>query len=593
MILNRYRPLGVAGTGGYGTVQVAWDTRMQRRVAVKCMDMPQEWRGGFPDSDVFNELSPSQIPGLEEARTAAMLTHPNIVSVYDFEVSQGVAYLIMEWVDGMTLADLLRAVGDNITLDMVTAVYAGVARALEYAHENQVLHLDIKPANILINHAGQVLVTDFGLARLSDTWGYSAARGGTIGYMPPEQMRQEPLDDRCDEWALASVLYEMISGNNPFLARDIPSAIQAIEGAEIVLPSLCMEGLPGEADDIIFYALDPDRNERYATVRDFDEEISPCLGDEQQGRQQLQQAVSSYLADDDSAEDASPAEVSTGFSFLKPQFREKMSGKVSTVSLRIWALLTSMAAALAELPSFDMLGGWTSPLCALAFAGMLVLAFAVPRAGALASLAVLVAALIVHELYIPAVLIGALGLAWFLLVGNDGDAQANAGTLPFVAGAIGLNQIIPMLSGFFLPIGDALKSVVFAWVLAVFLACFGSGSLLGWNVNLGTLDADALQKSFVALAGDPGTYIVLASWLASAAVVSAFVRRGSRASALVGVLLGGAVLIVGAMLMTAVGSSFANWVPNVNYLVPAIISMLLVGLLGWVYAPERPDISGE
>ena len=588
LILNRYRPLGTAGEGGFGTVQLAWDTRIHRRVAVKSMQIPASMQMGYQDSSVFDELSPSQIPGLEEARTAALLTHPNIVQVYDFEVQGGMAYLIMEYVDGMTLQELLRTVGDDMTLDMVAAVFGGVAHALEFAHENQVLHLDIKPANILIDRQGQVKVADFGLARLSDVWGYSAANGGTIGYMPPEQMRQEPLDARCDEWALASVLYEMISGRNPFVARSIPDAIQVVENAEIVLPSLCMEGLSDQADDVIFYALDPDRNERYSSVRDFDDELSHYLGDEAMGRRQIQSALASYLADDGSQTDQTSSMWTAGFSALKPKF-ERFSGKVTAMSLRVWALLTSLAAAVAELPTFDVLGGWTTAQCKVAFVAMLAVAFFFPKAGALISLLLLGVTLLVHGAYIPAVLIAALSLAWWLSLGGKGNAEADCGTLPFAAGAVGLNQISPLLCGFFLPAGSAVRSVVFNWMLAVFLAAFGGVSLLGWNVNLGTFANGAFEKNLIALLTDPDTYVVLASWIIAAGVTSVLVGRSSRGAAVGGAAAGGGILIAGSMAVTAFSSGFTSWTPNANYLVPAIIAMILVGILGWVYEPERGD----
>ena len=226
----------------------------------------------------------SRIPGLDEARTAAMLSDPSIVAVYDFEIQDSTAYLIMEYVEGMTLTELLRDHDDRLTLDVVAAVFAAVAHALEVAHENGVLHLDIKPDNILINASGQVKVTDFGLATLADAQGFGVAGGGTIGYMPLEQMRQENLDARCDEWALASVTYEMLAGENPFLAPNLFQAQEAIEDGELVLPSLCWDNLDPAADDPIFYALDPEREERYESVADFAEELSPFLGDPSKGR---------------------------------------------------------------------------------------------------------------------------------------------------------------------------------------------------------------------------------------------------------------------------------------------------------------------
>ena len=510
------------------------------------------------------------------------------MQVYDFEVHAGMAYLIMEYVDGMTLQELLRTVGDDMTLDMVTAVFEGVAHALEFAHQNQVLHLDIKPANILIDRQGQVKVVDFGLARLSDAWGYTTANGGTIGYMPPEQMWQEPLDARCDEWALASVLYEMVSGANPFLARDIPGAIQAIEQAEIVLPSLCMEGLSPEADDVIFYALDPDRYERYASVRDFDEELGAFLGDEALGRQQIQAALTTSLVDDGSDAASSESMWTSGFAALKPHF-ERLGGKVTTVSLRVWGLLTALAAAVAELPTFDMLGGWTSPLCEASLAGMLVVGFLVPRAGALVAVGLMALTLLLHGVYLPAVLLLAVGLVWWLGLGSSGNAAANCGMLPMVSGAVGLNQIAPLLCGFFLPVRDAVKSAAFAWFLAVILASLGGNSLLGWGVNLGTLNADTVQGNLVSLLTKPTTYAVLASWAVAAGVCSLLVKRDTRGTAVAGAGAGGAVLIVGAMAVTGVSSGFADWMPDANFLVPSIIAAILVGVLGWVYSPARPD----
>ena len=301
LILGRYRVLAEAGAGGFGSVQLAWDTRMQRRVAVKVIDLTYVAEEQGVILDDVNDLPNDAFTGLDEARTAAMLNNANIVTVHDFEVQDNFAYIIMEYVDGMTLTQLLRVAGDNITVDMVTAIFDGVAAALQFAHENKVLHLDIKPDNVMIDHQGQVKVMDFGLARLSSAHGYQSAAGGTIGYMPPEQIMREKLDARCDEWALASLTYEMISGKNPFFANDLSAAIDRIEGAELVLPSLCLEGLPTGIDDVMFYALDPSRSKRYASVEDFAEEMDRFLGSAPAGRKQLATCVRMAL-DDGSAE---------------------------------------------------------------------------------------------------------------------------------------------------------------------------------------------------------------------------------------------------------------------------------------------------
>ncbi len=437
LILDRYRPIGESRSGGFGTVRVAWDTRIQRKVAIKCIELdevdaaraalpgadavrrqttapasapveahgypeqagagamprfdevdwddipswegedvfpgeeppvaqrraaqsgvaagrnpddvppwedlpaapppPPDFESPFrkrdkaaataaarpssaaphgspaaaayrdPAADLDDDLPPvrslSHIPGLDEARTAAMLTDPNIVTVYDFEVQGQTAYLIMEYIEGITLTELLHDYADYLTLDMVAAVFGSVAHALEVAHENQVLHLDIKPDNVLINRQGQVKVTDFGLATLADAGGFGAAGGGTIGYMPLEQMRGVSLDARCDEWALASVTYEMLAGENPFLAPDLARAESAIEDAELVLPSLCWDELDPAVDDVVFYALDPDREQRYDNVTDFAEEMEKFLGDPRTGHRELAVIVGDAQGDDEAEEE--------------------------------------------------------------------------------------------------------------------------------------------------------------------------------------------------------------------------------------------------------------------------------------------------
>jgi len=342
LILDRYEPIGTAGSGGFGTVEIAWDPRIQRKVAIKTIHLTEHdayranlpgaqavsnsptadrWHGvmpwneylesedervefgGYPaarfsfddyaDPDQVTSLS--HLPGLDEARTAAMLSDPRIVTVYDFEIRERTAYLIMEYVEGITLTRLLDDYPDFLTLDMIAAVFDAMAGALTVAHKAGVLHLDIKPDNIIINAQGQAKVTDFGLATLADASGAGTTGGGTIGYMPLEQIRREHLDARTDEWSLAAVSYEMLTGDNPFRVEGLDYAEEAIENAELVLPSLCWENLDEQVDDVVFYALDPDRDERYASVADFAEEMDKFLGEAKVGRDQLVLVVADAL----------------------------------------------------------------------------------------------------------------------------------------------------------------------------------------------------------------------------------------------------------------------------------------------------------
>ncbi len=227
LILDRYRPLAELGEGGFGTVTLAWDTRMQRRVAIKRLPFPLDNRG-----------RPHQPPGLAEARTAAMLAHPNIVTVFDFDTDSDEAFLVMEYVDGASLADLLDRAGGPLTLDEASAVVDAVERALSFAHDNGVLHLDIKPDNVLVMRDGRVKVADFGIAELSSLSGHTSAYGGTLGYMPLEQLEGERVSERTDEWAVAALVFEAITGDNPFAEDTLEAAIEPAQDLRPASPLL-------------------------------------------------------------------------------------------------------------------------------------------------------------------------------------------------------------------------------------------------------------------------------------------------------------------------------------------------------------------
>lgn len=635
LILDRYAPLAEAGTGGFSTVQVAWDTRIQRKVAIKCIELdelrePVAPRGArrmgrrapeLPDDlssqetvslgglDVAGDgpaaASPAaetriidgagaptralggrddysaavraylRVPGLDEARTAAMLSDADIVAVYDFEVQGSTAYLIMEYVEGMTLTQLLDECGDALTLDIVAAVFSSVAHALEVAHENQVLHLDIKPDNILVDRKGQVKVTDFGLAKLAGAGGFGAAGGGTVGYMPLEQMRGELLDVRCDEWALASVSYEMLTGENPFLADDLRQAEDAILDAELVLPSLCWDDLDDQVDDVLFYALDPDREERYDTVGDFAEEMEKFLGDPKRGRRQLARLIDETLSDgedwqDEEPEPAPPAERAPLAERVGPLPR-KIAGRA--VALAGSALVAGLG--LSNLPGAS---GTDNPL----FWGLLALAAALgaalPHAGALASYAVLAAALIAQGAPAAGCLLIAAAGAWWWFVGREGTAQANAALAGPLAGAVGAAALAPLAAGASLRPLQALATEAFSAFTALILAALGSGNLFGWDA-FGTWSfagAD-IQGSLIDLAVDPATWVVVAGWLAAAVLLSALRSRRSCALLIVGIVLAAAVLVASACFAAGIAAHQAVAAPSPQAFASILISAVAVG----------------
>ena len=364
LLLDRYEVIEEAGSGGFASVVVAWDTRIQRKVAIKCMplsgarlnELGQEnlaSRSILVDSDSLNAAA---IPGLEEARMAAMLNDANIVSVYDFEIQGDTAYLILEYIEGMTLGELLAHYPEQITTDVIAAVFKAVSHALEVAHKNKVLHLDIKPDNVLIDKQGQVKVVDFGLARLAGEYGFGTAAGGTIGYMPLEQMKQELLDERCDEWALASLTYEMISGDNPFLAPTLQEAEKKIAGAELFVPSMYLDDADESVDDILFCALDPNKENRYDSVADFAREMKQCLGDPRKGKRQLARIVGHFESAEEEGDAPEEETVSEERSFQGLSYRAKR------LFMRVWSAVAVSFTAFTGIANSSFIPeGWASP----------------------------------------------------------------------------------------------------------------------------------------------------------------------------------------------------------------------------------------
>jgi serine/threonine protein kinase len=271
LLFDRYLLQTELGHGGFAKVVLAWDSKLGRRVAIKQIKLAS---AGDAEAAVA------------EARTAALLNFPQIVSIYDFEQLADSLLIIMEAVDGPNLAQFLLSQHTLLDFDCLAAIIQAVVAALTYAHENGVLHLDIKPANVLIAQNGHVKVADFGMARLLDSSGEGFANGGTIGYMPYEQLRGFAVSPATDEWALASLCYYLLTGQNPFLAPDLVSAQKLVQG-EVVLPSELRPDLTAGVDEVLLQGLDLLPRERFQSVEEFWQELSPYLGKPRSGTRRL------------------------------------------------------------------------------------------------------------------------------------------------------------------------------------------------------------------------------------------------------------------------------------------------------------------
>ncbi|MDO4784520.1 MAG: Stk1 family PASTA domain-containing Ser/Thr kinase [Propionibacteriaceae bacterium] len=271
---NRYELEQIIGRGGMAEVWKARDNRLHRDVAVKRLRV-----------DLASDAT-FQARFRREAQAAAGLNHPNIVSVYDTgeEIDPKsdihVPYIVMEYVDGVTLREVLRD-GRKILPERALEFTQGVLDALSYSHRAGIVHRDIKPANVMLTNAGAVKVMDFGIARAvadtSATMTQTAAVIGTAQYLSPEQARGEKVDARSDIYSAGCLLYELLVGRPPFIG-DSPVSVAYQHVREIpVAPSTLDPEITPAMDAIVLKALAKDPNERYPDARAMREDISRCL----------------------------------------------------------------------------------------------------------------------------------------------------------------------------------------------------------------------------------------------------------------------------------------------------------------------------
>ena len=256
---GRYQVTHLIARGGMAIVYRAQDTLLNRPVAIKTL---------------YPELSadPQFVEGFRrEAQAAANLSHPNIVPVFDWGEDNGTYFIVMELIDGTSLADMLRG-GRTLTASHSASLMAQVAAALGYAHRNGVVHRDVKPGNILIASDGQVKVTDFGIAQAMSVEDQLAEEGsvmGTATYFSPEQAEGAPVDGRSDIYSLGVVLYEMLAGRPPFIG-DSPVAVstQHVQGT-VPPPTEFNHTIPSDLQAIVMEALAKSPDQRYQSAEDL------------------------------------------------------------------------------------------------------------------------------------------------------------------------------------------------------------------------------------------------------------------------------------------------------------------------------------
>ena len=256
--INQYKILDQLGEGGMGIVYLAEDTRLHRKAALKFISGPTQ--ATVEERKRFNR----------EAQAAARLNHPNICTVYELGENEDQAFIALEYVEGETLKERMRR--GNISNEEIRNLLEQIAEGLHAAHEQGVIHRDVKPANIMITGRGHVKIMDFGIAKVSEVETELTRANSTIGtiaYMSPEQARGDKVDHRTDIWALGVILYELTTGKRPFSGAFREAVMYAMMHEQVPAASTINPGIPKDVEHIINKCLQRERDERYGSLKEL------------------------------------------------------------------------------------------------------------------------------------------------------------------------------------------------------------------------------------------------------------------------------------------------------------------------------------
>ncbi len=266
IIAERYEILAKIGTGGMADVYKAKDHKLNRFVAVKVL------KAEFREDTTFVRKF------RREAQAAAGLTHPNIVNVFDVGDDEGVYYIVMELIEGITLKEYIGKKG-KLSIKEATSIAIQVSMGLEAAHSHGIVHRDVKPQNIIISTDGKVKVTDFGIARAASSNTISSNVMGSVHYSSPEQVRGGYSDEKSDIYSLGITMYEMVTGRVPFDGdTTVAIAIKHLQ-EEMVPPSVYTEELPYSLEQIIYKCTQKSVDRRYSRMEEVIADLKHSLID--------------------------------------------------------------------------------------------------------------------------------------------------------------------------------------------------------------------------------------------------------------------------------------------------------------------------